>query len=298
MRIASLVPSSTEMVFALGLGDQVVAVTHECDFPAEASSRRHLSDTVIPAGLSPGEIDAEVKRVIANGEPLYSLKEEVLAGAQPDLIIAQDVCAVCAVSYDDVVTIANRMPNQPAVLRQDPLSLDDVMDNAVEVAAAAGNEAAGRRLKASLEARISAVSHAVAGETPKTVVALEWLDPPFTGGHWVPEMIGLAGGIDLVGKPGQKSAETTWAELEELKPDVVVVMPCGFYVDDAAQQSIDFIDRIRSLSPGTVFAVDAAASFSRPGPRLTDGVELLGHLLHPQLVPAPHGLAFARVELG
>jgi len=286
------------MLFALGLGDQVVAVTHECDFPPDATSLPHLSDTVIPEGLTPGEIDAEVKRVVGSGLPLYGLKEDVLRQVEPDLIVAQDVCAVCAVSYDDVVTIASRMPNHPQVIRQDPTSLAEVLDNAVEVAEAAGRPDAGHQLKASLEVRIDAVTRAVSGKQPKTVVALEWLDPPFTGGHWVPEMIRLAGGTDLVGKPGLKSAETTWNALEGLKPDVAVVMPCGYYVEDARKQAEDFLDRILTLEPGRIFAVDAAASFSRPGPRLADGIELLGHLLHPDLVPAPDGLGSARIGPG
>lgn len=297
MRIASLVPSSTEMLFALGLGDQVVAVTHECDFPTDAANLPHLSDTVIPPGLSPAEIDAEVKRVVGLGQPLYSLKQEILTSAQPDLIIAQDVCAVCAVSYDDVVSIASRMPNQPTVLKQDPTDLASVLENAEEVAAAAGVPQAGRDLKRELQDRIDRVSTAVSGVEPKPVVALEWLDPPFTGGHWVPEMIELAGGIDLVGKPGEKSAETTWEKLGGRRPEVAVVMPCGYYVEDAAGQARDYADRIRSMKPERVFAVDAAASYSRPGPRLVDGIELLGHLLHPDLVAPPKGLAFEAVPI-
>jgi len=292
MRIASLVPSSTEMLFALGLGDQVVAVTHECDFPSEASKLPHLSDTVIAPGLSPAEIDAEVKRVVGLGRPLYSLKEDVLTFTEPDLIIAQDVCAVCAVSYDDVVSIASRMPSRPRVLKQDPTDLAAVLDNAEEVAAAAGIPEAGSDLKLDLRKRIDRVTAAVAGAEPKSVVALEWLDPPFTGGHWVPEMIELAGGIDLVGSAGEKSAETTWERLGSLTPDVVVVMPCGFYVEDSAKQARDFLGRIQTMNPSQVFAVDAAASYSRPGPRLVEGIELLGHLLHPELVAAPPGLAF------
>jgi iron complex transport system substrate-binding protein len=298
MRIASLVPSSTEMLFALGLGDQVVAVTHECDHPPEAAGRPHLSYTVIPEGLSPAAIDAEVKRVVAGGEPLYGLKEDVLAGARPDLIVAQDVCAVCAVSYDDVTAIAARLPGEPQVLKQDPTSLAEVLANAEEVATAAGVPEAGVALRQELERRIDRVRAAVGDAPPKTVVALEWLDPPFTGGHWVPEMIGLAGGIDLAGEAAAKSAETTWERLAELRPDVVVVMPCGFYAEDAADQAREYIDRIRSIRPGAVFAVDAAASFSRPGPRLVDGIELLAHLLHPELADAPEGLAFSPVATG
>ncbi len=298
MRIASLVPSSTEMLFALGLGDQVVAVTHECDFPPEATDLPHLSETAIPEGLSPAEIDAEVKRVVGRGEPLYRLKTDVLREVQPDLIVAQDVCAVCAVSYDDVVSIAKTLPNSPEVLRQDPSSLEEVLANAGEVARATGVRSNGEKLVRSLWNRIEAVTGAVAGQPRRSVVALEWLDPPFTGGHWVPEMIDLAGGIDLVGRAGGKSLETSWAKLGELEADVVVVMPCGYYADEAERQAVEYLDLIRTMSPNQVFAVDAAASFSRPGPRLVDGVELLGHLLHPESVPPPEGLLSHSVPLG
>ena len=298
MRIASLVPSSTEMLFALGLGDQVVAVTHECDHPPAAAELPHLSDTVIPEGLSPAEIDAEVKRVVGLGQPLYGLKRDVLLSAEPDLIVAQDVCAVCAVSYDDVVSIAAGMPNRPEVLKQDPTNLAGVFENCIEVATAAGIPDAGHRLKSELQARVDRVSSAVAGADRRSVIALEWLDPPFTGGHWVPEMIQLAGGMDLVGRAGDKSAETTWEQLDGLDPDVVVVMPCGFYVEEAAAQAREYLGRIKSLGPARIYAVDAAASYSRPGPRLVEGIELLGHLLHPELVPAPEGLPFEAIGAG
>ena len=280
MRIASLVPSSTEMLFALGLGDQVVAVTHECDFPPEAAKLPHLSETVIAPGLSPAEIDAEVKRVVGQGDPLYRLKAEVLESVRPDLIIAQDVCAVCAVSYDDVLAIAARLPGNPTVLKQDPTSLAEVLENATEVADAAGQPELGIALKAALEARIESVQNAVAGRDRPTVLAIEWLDPPFTGGHWVPEMIKIAVGRDLVGKAGEKSNECEWGDLEGLNPDLTVVMPCGYYVDEAAAQARDYMDRIRSTGAERIVAVDAAASFSRPGPRLIDGIELLTGLLH------------------
>ncbi len=282
MRIASLVPSSTEMLFALGLGDQVVAVTHECDFPADASERPHLSETMIPAGLSPSEIDAEVKRLVGRGDPLYRLKADVLEAARPDLIIAQDVCAVCAVSYDDVLAIAARLPGQPTVLRQDPVSLAEVLGNAVEVAEAAEAPERGTALKAKLQSRLEAVREAVSGLERPSVLALEWLDPPFTGGHWVPEMIEIAGGRDPFGKPALKSAERRWEELEASDPDLTVVMPCGYGEAEAASQTRLYLDRINSTGTGRIVAVDAAASFSRPGPRLVDGVELLAHLLHPE----------------
>jgi iron complex transport system substrate-binding protein len=280
MRIASLVPSSTELLFALGLGDEVVAVTHECDYPAGAAELPHLSETVIPPGLSPSGIDAEVKRLVGRGEPLYRLKADVLEEVRPDLIVAQDVCAVCAVSYEDVVSIAARLPGNPAVLRQDPTTLAEVMDNAGEVAEAAGRPELGRALRASMEARLAAVERAVGGRECPSVLALEWLDPPFTGGHWIPEMIRLAGGRDPVASPGEKSRETTWAELAGLDPDVAVVMPCGYDSAKAAEQARRYGREIEKTGARRVVAVDAAASFSRPGPRLIDGVELLAGILH------------------
>jgi iron complex transport system substrate-binding protein len=269
------------MLFALGFGEQVVAVTHECDYPPEAATLPHLSETMIPPGLSPAEIDAEVKRLVGGGEPLYRLKAEVLEAVRPDLIVAQDVCAVCAVSYDDVLAIAARLPGEPIVLRQDPTSLAEVLENAVEVAEAAERPEAGTTLKAEMESRIERVRSAVAGREQPSVLALEWLDPPFTGGHWVPEMIEIAGGRDLVGRPGLKSAEHDWSELEGLDPDLAVVMPCGYDADQAAAQAREYVDRINSTGAERIVAVDAAASFSRPGPRLIDGIELLAGLLHP-----------------
>lgn len=285
MRIASLVPSSTEMLFALGLGDQVVAVTHECDFPPEASNLPHLSETVIPPGLAPAEIDAEVKRLVGRGDPLYRLRADVLEDARPDLIVAQDVCAVCAVSYEDVLSIARRLPGGPDVLRQDPTSIAEVLTNATEVAGAADAPELGARLKASMEARIESVQEAVAGRERRTVLALEWLDPPFTGGHWAPEMIDLAGGIDLVGRAGLKSVERAWSDLVDLNPDLAVVMPCGYDAGDAAAQGRHYLAEIESTGASRIVAVDAAASFSRPGPRLVDGIELLARLLHPDAFP-------------
>ena len=292
MRIASLVPSSTEMLFALGLGDRVVAVTHECDHPPAAAALPHLSETVIPPGLSPAEIDAEVKRITREGDPLYRLRTEVLERARPDLIVAQDVCAVCAVSYDDVCAVAARLPGRPPVVKQDPTSLGEVLDNAVELAEAAGAPAAGRELRAELERRLRAVREAAAtapADRP-AVLALEWLDPPFTGGHWVPEMIELAGGRDPIGRPGERSAECGWDDLAGLGWDLAVVMPCGYAAGAARDQAVAHLDRIRSTGAARIVAVDAASSFSRPGPRLVDGVELLGHLLHPDRVPRPPGL--------
>ncbi|HEX6602672.1 MAG TPA: cobalamin-binding protein [Solirubrobacterales bacterium] len=296
MRIASLVPSATEMLFALGLGGSVVGVTHECDYPPEAAQLPHLTATVLPEGLDAGEIDAAVKEVVGEGRALYTLDEERLAGLAPDLIVTQAVCQVCAVSYDDVVEVAARLPNRPRVLQQDPSTLGEVLEDVTRLGEAAGISAQARELRRELEGRLSAVEEAVNGAQRRRVLALEWLDPPFLGGHWIPEMIGLAGGTDVIGKPGQKSPQVEWDELAGLAPDVVVAMPCGWYLDDSRAQALAHRDRLGTLGAERLFAVDAASTFSRPGPRLVDGVELLGHLLHPDRVQPPDGIGFAELK--
>jgi iron complex transport system substrate-binding protein len=295
MRIASLVPSATEMVFALGLGGDVVGVTHECDFPPEAASLPHLTATVLPQGLSAGEIDAAVKEVVGEGRALYSLDEERLAELAPELIVTQAVCEVCAVSYEDVVAVAARLPGRPRVVQQDPSTLAEVLEDVTRLGAAAGIEARAAEVRAGLEARLERVRAAVEGLERPRVLALEWLDPPFLGGHWVPEMIEIAGGVDVVGRAGQKSPQVEWEQLARLGPDVIVAMPCGFYLEDSRAQGLAHRERLEGLGAGRVFAVDAASTFSRPGPRLVDGVELLAHLLHPDRLEPPAGIGFAEL---
>lgn len=292
MRIASLVPSATEMLFALGLGEQVVAVTHECDHPPEVAARPRLTRSVIPEDLDTAGIDAAVKARTLAGESLYELDRELLASVEVDLIVTQAVCAVCAVSFDDVRRIAAELPGHPAVISLDPEGLGDVLDDAVRLGEGAGALAAGRELRAGLAARIDAVRRATASAPRPGVVALEWLDPPYAGGHWVPEMIVAAGGRDALAQPGERSRELGWAEISASRPDVVVVMPCGLYCDQAAAEAERHRPELAALGAGRVVAVDAAASFSRPGPRLADGVKLLGHLLHPDRVAPPAGLAW------
>lgn len=297
MRIASLVPSATEMLFALGLGGDVVGVTHECDFPAEAAALPHLTATVLPEGLSAGEIDAAVKEVVGEGRALYSLDEELLAELTPDLIVTQAVCEVCAVSYEDVVAVAARLPGQPQVVQQDPGTLAEVLDDVTRLGAAAGIEAHAAEVRAGLEARLERVRNAVEGAPRPRALALEWLDPPFLGGHWVPEMIEIAGGVDVIGEAGQKSPQVEWERLEGLDAEIAIAMPCGYYLDDSRAQALASRDRLSTLGAGRVFAVDAASTFSRPGPRLVDGVELLAHLFHPDRVQPPSGVGFAELAL-
>jgi iron complex transport system substrate-binding protein len=292
MRIASLVPSSTEMLFELGLDDDVVAVTHECDHPTEATTRPRLTRSVIGEGLTPREIDTAVRELTAQGRALYELDDPALARLDVDLIVTQALCTVCAVSYDDVRAVAGRLPSHPEVVSLDPKTLTEVLDDAVRLADAAGARKRGVRLRDQLAARIEAVRDAVPRGPRPRVAALEWVDPPFIGGHWVPDMIAAAGGTDPLGEPGRKSREASWEEIAAAIPDVVVVMPCGLYADEALAQALDHRDEIESLGANRVLAVDAAASFSRPGPRLADGTELLAHLLHPGSVPAPPGLGW------
>jgi iron complex transport system substrate-binding protein len=290
MRIASLVPSSTEMLFALGLGPQVVAVTHECDHPAAVGGLPRLTRSTIPAGLDPAAIDAAVRERVESGRSLYALDTAALARLDVDLIATQQVCAVCAVSSDDVRAVAARLRSRPAVLSLHPATLDDVLDDATRLAGACGDVEAGRRLRGRMESRIEAVRAATAGAEPVRVAAIEWLDPPYIAGHWLPEMIAAAGGIDALARPGQRSRALGWDEIAAARPEAVVVMPCGLYVEQAAAEARRHRTALEALGAGTIHAVDAASSFSRPGPRLADGVELLGHLLHPDLVAAPAGL--------
>ena len=286
MRIASLVPSATEMLFALGAGDDVVAVTHECDYPPDAGDRRQLTRSVIPEGLSAPEIDAAVRERTQAGRALYELDEEALAELEPDLIVTQAVCEVCAVSYDDVVAAAARLPLRPKVLSLDPSTLGEVLSDIPRLAESAGVPEEGEELVEEAGFRIDAVRDAVDGAQRPRVAALEWLDPAFVGGHWVPQMIELAGGADMLGLPGEKSRTVDWVEVEASQPEVVVSMPCGYDTDRAALETAGAAEDLDPLG-ARVFAVDASSYFSRPGPRLVDGIELLAHLVHPGRVPEP-----------
>lgn len=291
MRIASLVPSATEMLFALGLGDDVVGVTHECDYPPEATVRPRLTRSVLPPGLTAAEIDAAVHEIVGRGQALYELDESLLRTLDVDLIVTQAVCAVCAVSYDDVRAVATRLPSTPDVLSLDPATFAEVLGDIDRLATAAGATGAGETLRRDLDERLALIDAAVrqnSRERPR-VLALEWLDPPFVGGHWIPEMVERAGGNDVLGKAGQKSRTATWDELVTAEAEVVVVMPCGYDADRAAREAATYSEVLAGLGAREIYAVDAAASFSRPGPRLVDGVELLARLLDPSVRSALPG---------
>jgi iron complex transport system substrate-binding protein len=274
------------MLFALGLGDSVVAVTHECDYPPAAEGLPKLTSSVIPEGLDAAEIDRAVRERTGRGEALYELNVEVLRELGVDLIVTQAVCEVCAVSFDDVRAIAEELPTAPQVVSLDPSTLGEVLADVPRLAEVADAPEAGAELADEAAARIDAVRDAVEGAPRPRVAALEWLDPVYVGGHWVPQMVDLAGGEDVLGMPGERSRVAEWAEVAAAGPEVVVAMPCGYYAERAAQESMEHRERLASLG-ARVVAVDAAAYFSRPGPRLVDGIELLGHLLHPERVDPP-----------
>jgi iron complex transport system substrate-binding protein len=291
MRIVSLVPSATEMLFALGLGDEVTAVTHECDYPPEARERPRVTRDVIGPGLDAAEMDRAVRDLTEQGQAIYELDEPALARLQPDLIVTQALCAVCAVSYDDVKAVAERLDPQPQVVSLDPHTLGEMLGDVRTLAAATDAKDAGVDLVQDAASRIDRVKLAVRASSPVSVAALEWLDPVYTAGHWTPQLIEYAGGLDLLGMTGEHSERRSWEDVAAAKPEVVVVMPCGYDAERAAEEAYEYADELQSLGARRVVAVDAAAYFSRPGPRLVDGLELMAHILHPDRLPEPPAAA-------
>jgi iron complex transport system substrate-binding protein len=298
VRIASLVPSATETLFALGLGDEVIAVTHECDHPPAARELPRLTRDALEPGLDSAQIDAAVRERTERGESIYELDADVLEDLRPDLIVTQALCSVCAVSYDDVRAVAERLPGGPRVISLDPRTLGEVLGDVRTLAEATDRRNEGVALVADAASRIDRVRLAVRAEPRPRVAALEWLDPPFAAGHWTPQLIDYAGGDDVLGHPGEPSRQVTWEEVEAGRPDVVVAMPCGYDAARAREEAERHRAALESLGAGQVVAVDAAAYFSRPGPRLVDGLELLAWLLHPGRFPqAPRAADSHALEL-
>ena len=286
-------PSATEIVYALGLGDELVGVTHECDWPPEVASKPVLTRSVHELGArTPGEIHRLVQGTIHGGSSLYRLDEEALEAAKPDLILTQELCRVCAVSYREVNEVARAIDADIMVVSLEPTSIEGVLETITTVGAMTEAEDAAIELVEGLRERLAAVTSRVlerrdAGHRAPRVVAVEWLDPPFTAGHWVPEQVRRAGGWEVLGEEGERSVETTWATIAELEPERIVLMPCGYHVADglaawAATERPPGWDEFAAVREGTVDLVDASAYFSRPGPRVVDGVELLAELFDPE----------------
>jgi iron complex transport system substrate-binding protein len=293
VRIVSLVPSATELLFAIGAGDDVVGVTHECDYPPEARELPVVTHDVLPQGLAPGAIDAAVREKTLEGDAIYGLDEEEITDLEPDLIVTQELCAVCAVTYDEVAALARRLDPPPAVIPLDPTTLGEVLGDVRTIADATGCRDEGAALIQEASDRIDAIREAVKDADPPRVVAIEWLDPVFIAGHWTPQIIEYAGGIDVLGMSGQHSEVHSWEAIAAMEPDVVVVMPCGYDAQRSLEEAEAFTEQLAGLGAQKVVAVDAAAYFSRPGPRLIDGLELMAHILHPDRVPEPPGTAVA-----
>ena len=288
MRIVSLLPSTTEILFALGAGDHVVCVTFECDHPEEARSRTIVSTSAMPSGLAPAEIDAFVAKAMHAGEDLYHLDAGALAGLDADLVVTQDLCAVCAVDVSVVDDALAHLGCTAEVLTIDPHTLDEVIESVLTLGRATATLPAAELLVASLRGRLDDVVRRTTGlPVPRTLV-LEWTEPPFAPGHWVPDMVSLAGGVSVLGSSGAKSYRVTWDDVRAAEPEVVVCAPCGFGMEQSAALAHDLVAS-DVLPPGVpVWAVDANASFARPGPRLVDGVEALAGILHPDAFePSP-----------
>lgn len=296
MRIVSLVPSATEMLFALGLGSDVIAVTHECDYPEAVLELPKITRDVLPPGLPPAQIDAAVKERTMQGLSIYELDDEALRDLRPDLIVTQALCSVCAVSYEDVRAIAQEIETRPQVISLDPHTVGEVLGDARTLAQATDRRDAAAALIKDAAARIDRVRILVRRAQRPRVVALEWLDPPFAAGHWIPQLIEYAAGEDALGLAGERSEERTWEEVAAAQPDIVIAMPCGYDAEIAHREAEMHRDELAALGAGEVVAVNAAAYFSRPGPRIVDGLELLAHIIHPELVPEAPGEALT-VEL-
>ena len=291
MRICSLLPSATEILFALGLGDQLVAVTHECDYPPEALRLPSVTRSAIDyTGSSSLAIHSHISQALHQGSSIYHLEQELMVRLDPEIIITQELCQVCAVSYGDVQKAVRLLQGERKLLSLEPTSLGEIMESVQRVGELTGaiEQAAG--LVRQLRERIDRVASAAQGAPASRVFAMEWLDPPFVGGHWVPEMLRLAGGIDGLGREGSPSFEVSWDEIAAYNPEVVVLMPCGFdlerTVDELRRtplpQQWHRLDAVRS---GRVYAVDGSAYFNRPGPRIVDGLEILAELLFQERFP-------------
>jgi iron complex transport system substrate-binding protein len=285
MRIVSLLPSTTEILFDLGAGDDVVGVTFECDHPVEARDRTIVSTSAMPEGLAPAEIDAFVAEALRRGEDLYHLDAGALAGLDADLVVTQDLCAVCAVDVSVVDDALAHLGCTAEVLTIDPHTLEEVLASVRTLGKATGTEQRAEELVGSLRERLSTVARRTAGRRRPRTVVLEWTDPPFAPGHWVPEMVDAAGGEPVLGTAGQKSSRVRWDDVAAAEPEVVVCAPCGYGLDQSRALAEE-VAAAGVLPDVPLWAVDANASFARPGPRLVDGVEALAGILHSDAVAA------------
>ncbi|MEO8265587.1 MAG: ABC transporter substrate-binding protein [Ilumatobacteraceae bacterium] len=296
MRILSLLPSATEILFQLGLGDAVVGVTFECDFPPEARSKRIVSTSALPEGLTPAEIDAVVKQRMAAGEDLYRLDRNAFADLDPTLVVTQDLCAVCAVDVTKVDDAIAFLGCHAEILTLDPMTLDEVIDSVRLVGELTGTTAEANVIVQERRDRLAAVAAKLDGVMPRPTLLLEWTDPAFTDGHWVPDMIAAAGGRSVMGRPGRNSQGATWDEIAACAAEVVIVAPCGFRLAGSTELAEQVVARGMLPAGAEVWAVDADAFVVRPSPRVVDGVEAFASILHPECHGRPDPQAAVRVR--
>jgi iron complex transport system substrate-binding protein len=285
MKICSLLPSATEILYALGLGDQVAGVSHECDFPSDAKSKPVLIRSRISHTESAATIDRQVREFLERGESLYSVDLEILREIQPDIIVTQDLCHVCAATPDDLGAALGYLHNKPKIVTLNPHSLADVCADIRTVGEATASNAQANMLVAEFQEKITRVERSLAGLDRPRVLCLEWLDPPYVAGHWVPEMVERAGGVDVLGQSGKPSFRVEWEKVIESRPEVIVIMPCGYNLAAAEAEFLSLLlpngwGDLPAVKEGRVFAVDASGYFSRPGPRLADGLAALALAMH------------------
>ena len=304
MRICSLLPSATEIVFALGMGGDLVAVTHECDYPAETAAIPRITRSNIPDGISSDKIDAVVSSTLETTGSLYELDLPLLEELKPDLILTQRLCDVCAVSFDRVQAAARSLPSQPTVLNLEPHSLQDILGNIQTVGKAVGREGAADSVVGALERRIDCVRQKTKNLSHRPrVFCMEWVNPPYCGGHWMKELAEIAGGRDELSNLHRPSYRIEWSKVIDFSPEVIVMTCCGFNLNRCKSEGDILVKyagfgELPAVKAGRVFATDGSSYFSRPGPRIVDSLEILAHLIHPELfAPPPVSGAFSSIDL-
>jgi iron complex transport system substrate-binding protein len=295
MRIVSLLPSATEIVCALGMEPELAAVTHECDYPQTVRNKPVVTRSVLSGDRPGAEVDRHIRELVHQGSSIYALDAERLAALEPDLILTQELCEVCAVSYPIVERAARQLGSSPQLVSLEPESLDDVLQNILFVGGLTGRRDRAQQVCDGLRRRIATVEQRVAGRAGRRVVCLEWVDPPYNCGHWTPELVSLAGGEELLGVAGQPAHPIGWQQVIDCEPDVVVVMACGFSLERSLRE-VEAAGSRFDLLPAQTWVVDGNAFFSRPGPRLVDSVEIMAGILHPDAADPPAPTSARRLK--
>lgn len=298
MRVCSLLPSATEIIYALGASDQLVAVTHECDFPDEARAKPRITRSDISPMLRSLEIDRRVRSQLHDHGTLYHLDVELLGRLSPEIILTQQLCTVCAVSFESVARIASTMPGSPQVISLEPTTLDGILKSIMQVGSLIGREDRAAEVVKGLQQRIDSVSSVTRTTVRRKALCLEWVDPPFCAGHWIPELVEIAGGFDALAKKGKPSHQVAWDEILSYNPEVIVIMCCGFSVERATLEVSTLLEHthglLNGIQEGEVYVVDGSSFFSRPGPRIVESIEILATVFHPELFPFDYPVTTVR----